>query len=74
MDGRIMKPVRRPLVAELKDNFLGNVLQLLNSCSPEVLDLVKQSVLRAGKSLGDLLPSLLDAIVEAIVDKSAEIF
>uniref|UniRef100_A0A1D1YH47 Conserved oligomeric Golgi complex subunit 2 n=1 Tax=Anthurium amnicola TaxID=1678845 RepID=A0A1D1YH47_9ARAE len=62
------------LVAELKNGFLGNVQHLLHSCSFEVLDLVKQSILHAGKSLDDLIPSLLDAIIEAIVEKSAEEF
>ncbi|CAA7406670.1 unnamed protein product [Spirodela intermedia] len=60
------------LLDKLKNEFLGNILQLLQSCSLELLDSVKQSILQGGKSLEDSLPSLLDAIIEAIVEKSAE--
>ncbi|CAA6669703.1 unnamed protein product [Spirodela intermedia] len=60
------------LLDKLKNEFLGNILQLLQSCSLELLDSVKQSILQGGKSLEGSLPSLLDAIIEAIVEKSAE--
>lgn len=61
------------LLDKLRNDFLGNILQLLHSCSLELLDSVKQSILQAGKSLEDVMPSLLDAIIEAIVEKSAEV-
>nr|XP_029121526.1 conserved oligomeric Golgi complex subunit 2 isoform X2 [Elaeis guineensis] len=60
------------LVCELSGDYLRHVLQLLKSCSAEVLDLVKQSVLEAGKSLEDLLPPVMDTMIEAIVEKSVE--
>ncbi|XP_019708156.1 conserved oligomeric Golgi complex subunit 2 isoform X2 [Elaeis guineensis] len=60
------------LVGELSGHYLGHVLQLLESCSAEVLDLVKQSILQAGKALENLLPIVMDTMIEAIVEKSIE--
>ncbi|KAG1363477.1 conserved oligomeric Golgi complex subunit 2 [Cocos nucifera] len=60
------------LVGELSGDYLGHVLQLLESCSAEVLDLAKQSILQAGKSLENLLPIVMDTMIEAIVEKSIE--
>ena len=58
---------------KVKNDFLEIILQLLQSCSSQILDLVNQSILEAGSSLKDLLPSLLDAIVDSIVEKSSEV-
>ncbi|XP_042495891.1 conserved oligomeric Golgi complex subunit 2 [Macadamia integrifolia] len=60
------------LVDELSNDFLDHVLQLLASCSMEVLDLVKQSILQWGKSLKDLLPLIMNSMIEALVEKSVE--
>ncbi|KAG1330906.1 conserved oligomeric Golgi complex subunit 2 [Cocos nucifera] len=60
------------LVSELSGDYLRHVLQLLESCSAKVLDLVKQSILQAGKSLEDLLPPVMDTMIEVIVEKSVE--
>ncbi|XP_043703780.1 conserved oligomeric Golgi complex subunit 2 [Telopea speciosissima] len=60
------------LVNELSNDFLDHVLQLLASCSTEVLDLVKQSILQCGKSLKDLLPLIMNTMIEALVEKSVE--
>lgn len=60
------------LVGELSGDYLGHVLQLLGSCSAEVLGLVQQSISQAGKSLADLLPLVMDTMIEAIVEKSVE--
>ncbi|KAI3741256.1 hypothetical protein L1987_58927 [Smallanthus sonchifolius] len=45
---------------------VGNVFEVLNSCSTEVLDLVKSSILQGGKSV---IPSVIDSV---IVEKSNE--
>ncbi|XP_042426787.1 conserved oligomeric Golgi complex subunit 2-like isoform X2 [Zingiber officinale] len=60
------------LVGEICGDYLGQVLQALGSCSGEVVDLVRQSILQAGRTLEDLLPSVLDTMIEAIVEKSVE--
>ncbi|KAM2228222.1 hypothetical protein ACFXTI_014942 [Malus domestica] len=52
-------------------DFLGHVLKLLSSCPADVLDLVKQSLLQGGKLLNDLVPQVINTIVEALVEKSA---
>ncbi|OAY80434.1 Conserved oligomeric Golgi complex subunit 2 [Ananas comosus] len=62
----------RILASELSGDYLGHVLQLLDSCSAEVRDLVKQSILQAGKSLEELLPSIMEVMIEVIVEKSVE--
>ncbi|GAV56540.1 COG2 domain-containing protein/DUF3510 domain-containing protein [Cephalotus follicularis] len=60
------------LATEVCGDYLGRVLQLLASCPIEVIDLIKQSILQGVKSLKDLLPRVLNAIVEALVEKSVE--
>ncbi|XP_072970443.1 conserved oligomeric Golgi complex subunit 2 [Typha angustifolia] len=60
------------VVNELSGDYLGHVCKLLDSCSVEVLDLVKKSILQTGKSLEELLPAILDVMIEAIVEKSVE--
>ncbi|XP_012079858.1 conserved oligomeric Golgi complex subunit 2 isoform X1 [Jatropha curcas] len=60
------------LATEICGDYLDRVLQLLSSCSADILDLVKQSILRGGKSLNDLVPLAINAIIEAIVDKAVE--
>lgn len=61
------------LAAEVCDSYIGCVFEILNSCSTEqVLDLVKHSIFQGGKSLKDLVPSVIDSIVETLVEKSNE--
>ena len=61
------------LVNEVSGNYLGHVLGLLKSCSSEVLDLVKQSILQGGNSLKDLLPHIMSSISDTLVEKSVEV-
>lgn len=60
------------LATEVCGDYLQHVLQLLSSCSSDDLDLVKQSILQGGKSLTDLVPLVISAIVETLVEKSIE--
>ncbi|PON72169.1 COG complex component [Trema orientale] len=60
------------LVTEVSGDYLHNVLQLLSSYSQDVLDVVKQSILQGGKSLNDLVPLVINTIVETLVEKSVE--
>lgn len=61
------------MVTEVCGDYLEGVLQRLSSCSTEVLDLVKQSIVQAGKSLSDLLPLVMNAVIEALTEKSVEV-
>lgn len=61
------------LAAEVCGNYIGHVFKILNSCSPQVLDLVKNSILQGGKTLKDLVPSVIDSIIETLVEKSNEV-
>lgn len=61
------------LATEVSGDYLTHVLQLLASCSSEVLDLVKQSILDGGKSLSSMLPLVISTIVEALVEKAVEV-
>lgn len=60
------------LVEEVCGDYLAYVLGLFKSCSPEVLDLLKQSILQGSNSLKVLQPLVINAIVEALVEKSVE--
>ncbi|XP_042755083.1 conserved oligomeric Golgi complex subunit 2-like [Lactuca sativa] len=48
------------------------MLNILNSCSTQVVDIVKNSILQGGQSLKDLFPSVIDSIIETLVGKSNE--
>lgn len=61
------------LATEVSGDYLDHVLQLLSSCSSEVLDLVKQSILDGGKSLSSTLPSVINTIIEGLVEKAVEV-
>ena len=61
------------LALEVCGDYLGQVLQILSSCSAAVLDLVKQSILHGGKSLEDFVPLVINIIIEALVEKSVEV-
>ncbi|KAI7986079.1 Conserved oligomeric Golgi complex subunit 2 [Camellia lanceoleosa] len=60
------------LVAEICGDFLRHVIGLLSSCSTEVLEPVEQSILQGAKSLKDLIPIVMNSIIEAVVKKSVE--
>ncbi|KAI5569434.1 hypothetical protein BDE02_12G077000 [Populus trichocarpa] len=60
------------LATEVCGDYLEHVLQLLSSCSADVLDLVKQSILQGGKSLNDLTPLAINAITDALVDEAVK--
>lgn len=57
---------------EVCGDYLEHILELLKSCPTEVCDFVKQSILQGGKSLKGLLPIVMSAIIETIVEKSVE--
>lgn len=61
------------LATEVSGDYLDHVLWLLSSCSTEVLDLVKQSVLDGGKSLSTTLPLVINTIIEGLVEKAVEV-
>lgn len=58
---------------EVCGDYLAHVLGLLKSCSPEVLDLVKQSIFLGVDSLKVLQPLVINTIVETLVEKSVEV-
>lgn len=61
------------LVEEVRSDYLDHVLGVLKSCSSEVLDLVKQSILQGSDSLKVLQTPVINSIVEALVEKSVEV-
>lgn len=61
------------LEAEVCSDYLGHVLKLLSSCSTEVVDLLKRSILQGGKSLKDLVPRVINSVIETLVEKSVEV-
>ncbi|KAG6404185.1 hypothetical protein SASPL_136425 [Salvia splendens] len=75
MAGRLLCPIIHDLnnlVEEVRSDYLDHVLGLLKSCSSEVLDLVKQSILQGSDSLKVLQTPVINSIVEALVEKSVE--
>ncbi len=52
---------------------MDNILTHLSSCSSEVLDLVSQSILQGVKSLSDLVPVVINTIIDTLVEKSVEV-
>ncbi|KAK4750699.1 hypothetical protein SAY87_004181 [Trapa incisa] len=60
------------LAREVCGNYLRLILQLLSSCSADVHDSVKESILQGGKSLNDMIPLVISTIVDDIADKAAE--
>ncbi|KAH9314170.1 hypothetical protein KI387_022797 [Taxus chinensis] len=61
------------LLKEVNGSYLEHVMRLLAYCPEEVLALVKQSILQASQALIDSMPLILDAIIEAVVEKSVEV-
>ncbi|CAN6314469.1 unnamed protein product [Urochloa humidicola] len=62
------------VIDELSESgsFIGHVNQLLASCSIEVLNLVKQSILQAVEPLKELLPAIMNVMIGIIVKRSNE--
>ncbi|KAL4584795.1 hypothetical protein LXL04_009405 [Taraxacum kok-saghyz] len=60
------------LSAEVCGTYIPHVLKILNSCPPQVLNPVETSILQGGQSLKDLIPSVIDSIIETLVEKSNE--
>ncbi|KAJ7956061.1 conserved oligomeric Golgi complex subunit 2 [Quillaja saponaria] len=58
------------IVTDVCGDYLELVRQLLSPCSADVLDLVKQSILPGGRSLSNLIPQVIDAVMESLVEKS----
>lgn len=63
----------RLLISELTGGFLANVIRYLESCSADVLDIVKESILHAAKSLEDSVPAIMDAMIEGTAVKCIEV-
>ncbi|KAL6496589.1 hypothetical protein OROGR_029847 [Orobanche gracilis] len=61
------------LTDEVCGNYLDHVLERIKPCSPEVLNLVKQSILQGGTSLKDLVPQVINSIMEIMVEKSVDV-
>lgn len=62
----------RCLVELVRGDYLQHVLQLLSSCSPDVLESVRQSILQGAQSLKSIEPLVIKAVVESLVEKSVE--
>ncbi|KAF3531172.1 hypothetical protein DY000_02038231 [Brassica cretica] len=60
------------IVSEVCGDYLGHISRRLSSCSTEVLDVVRTSMLQGGDKLKEVLPLLTNTIIEIIVDKSVE--
>lgn len=61
------------LAADVCGNFIGHVFEILKSCSTEEVDLVKDSIMQGGKSLKDLVPSVIDSIIDTLAEKCSEV-
>lgn len=61
------------LVAEVSGNYVQHIIELLKSCPSEVLDLVKQGILQGAQSLRDILPLVMNSVVDTLVEKSVEV-
>lgn len=49
------------------------MLPILSSCSSDVLELLRESILQGGQSLKDLEPLVIKTVVESLVEKSVEV-
>ncbi|WZZ38573.1 hypothetical protein YC2023_034832 [Brassica napus] len=61
------------VVSEVRGDYIGHISHYLSSCSSEVLDLVRKSMLQGVESLDNVLPLVKKTIIEVIVDKSVEV-
>ncbi|XP_026402561.1 conserved oligomeric Golgi complex subunit 2-like [Papaver somniferum] len=60
------------LITELEGNYLDHVFQQLGSCPSEVQDLIKHSIVQGGKVLNDVVPRIMETMIESLVEKSKE--
>ncbi|EPS73270.1 hypothetical protein M569_01480, partial [Genlisea aurea] len=61
------------VVDQVCGDYLDNILEvLLKTCSPDVLDVVRKSILQGGNSLRALQPAVINSIVESLVERSVE--
>ncbi|CAF2131227.1 BnaA03g46980D [Brassica napus] len=60
------------LVSEVCGDYHKHISQFISSCSTEVRDVVRMSILQGGDRLREVLPSLTNTIIQIIVDKSVE--
>nr|GEW08493.1 conserved oligomeric Golgi complex subunit 2 [Tanacetum cinerariifolium] len=60
------------LAADVCGDFIGHVFEILKSYSTEVVDLVKGSILQGGISLKDLVPSVIESIIDTLAEKCNE--
>lgn len=63
----------RYLEEQVRGDYLQHVLKLLSSCSPDVLESIRQSILLSGQSLKSVEPLVIKAVVESLVEKSVEV-
>ena len=63
----------RSLEQQIDGDFLQHVLQILSSCSSDVIDMVRQSISQGSQSLKDLEPLVIKTVVESLVEKSVEV-
>jgi hypothetical protein len=61
------------LEEHVRGDYLQHVVQALSSCSPDVLESVRQSVLQSSQSLKSLEPLVIKTVVESLVEKSVEV-
>ncbi|KAF8044698.1 hypothetical protein N665_7230s0001, partial [Sinapis alba] len=60
------------LVSEVCGDYLEHISHYISSCSTEVRDVVRVSMLQGGDKLKEVLPLLTNTITEILVDKSVE--
>lgn len=63
----------RCLEEHVRGDYLQHVVHVLSSCSSDVLESVRQSILQSGQSLKSLEPLVVKAVVESLVEKSVEV-
>lgn len=63
----------RSLEQQIDGDFLQHVLQILSSCSSDVIEMVRQSISQGSQSLKDLEPLVIKTVVESLVEKSVEV-
>lgn len=61
------------LVSYVCGDYLEHISHYISSCSTEVRDVVRMSMLQGGEKLKEVLPLLTNTIIEIIVDKSVEV-
>ncbi|CAN1129922.1 Conserved oligomeric Golgi complex subunit 2 [Linum perenne] len=62
----------KSLSTEVCGSYLEHIVKLLSSCSTDVIDLIRQSIVQGGKSLDDLAPLVMKAVIDTLKDKAEE--